>query len=123
MLDREIGSELPLSSEKAVVAIKSISRWEFNWFLPEHSFVESMLGEQVAWWADEGGCIIGTITKNVRKPAWSFIVLKRDTDGQLRACNLRTRIRSRLAASTQLLRLMETIQQSGRRVLASGRMT
>ena len=122
MVNAAMGCELPLSSERAVVAIKSISRWEFNQFLPKHFFVESVLGEQVAWWANETGGIIGAIARKAREPAWSFILLKRGSDGQFRACKLRSGIRNRVVASAQLLHAMEMIQQSALHGAASTRM-
>ena len=98
---------------KAVMTIKSISRCEFNLFLPKHFFLESIVGEEVAWWADEARGIIGTIARGVAEPSWRYIVLERDADGDFRVCILKAGIRTRLMASVQLLHAMEVVQESG----------
>lgn len=107
-----IECELPPCLRKAVVTIKSISRWEFNEFLPKHFFLEIVVGEQVAWWADEAGDIIGTIARGAMEPGWRYSVLERDADGDFRVCTLQSGIKSRLAASVHLLRAMKAAQKS-----------
>jgi hypothetical protein len=101
-----IGCELPLGLGKVAVAIKSISRWEFNQLLPEHIFLESVVGTQVAWWADEDGNIIGATARGATEPCWRYIILERNGVGGFRVCNLQSGIKSRLVASVQLLRAM-----------------
>jgi hypothetical protein len=104
------------------MAIKRISRWQFNQFVPKNFFLESVVGDQVAWWADEPESIIGTIARGVTESCWRYIVLEQDADGGFRVCNMQSGIRSRLAASAQLVRAMEAIQESKQNRLPSGRL-
>ena len=106
-----IGCELPLGLRKAVVAIKSISRWEFNQLLPEHIFLEGVVGTQVAWWADEDGGIIGATAQGATEPCWRYIILERNGVRGFRVCSLQSGIKSRLMASVQLLRAMEATRK------------
>lgn len=97
---------------KALVTIKRISRWEFNLFLPKHFFLESIVGEEVAWWADDARSIIGTIARGAAEPSWRYILLERNGDGDFRVCILKAGIKTRLAASVQLLHAMEAVRKS-----------
>jgi hypothetical protein len=114
-----IGFELPLCLQKTVVAIKSISRWEFNQVLPDHIFLESLVGTPVAWWADEARSIIGATAQGAMEPSWRYIILERNGHEHFRVCNLQSGIKSRLMASMQLLRAMETLRKSRKDKLAS----
>ena len=119
MQEGAIGCELPLGLGNVAVAIKSISRWEFNQFLPEHIFLESVVGTQVAWWADKEESIIGATAQGATEPCWRYIILERNGAGGFRVCSLQSGIKSRLVASVQLLRAMESIRKRRQDSLSS----
>jgi hypothetical protein len=92
--------------------IKSISRWEFNRFVPRNFLLESFVGDQVGWWADETRSIIGTIARATMEPKWRCVLMAQDADGDFRVYDLQWEIKSRLAASVHLFRAMEAAQKS-----------
>jgi hypothetical protein len=92
--------------------IKSISRWEFNRFVPRNFVLESFVGNQVGWWADEARSIIGTIARGTVEPRWRCVMMVQDADGGFRVCDLQWGIESRLAAIVHLFRVMKATQKS-----------
>jgi hypothetical protein len=93
------------------LAIKKISRSEFNELLPEHHLLEAVSGEQVAWWAGEARRIIGTVGKGGGERNWCYVVLIVDEIGAYRVHKLQSGIDSRLVASAQLHHVMKCWRQ------------
>ena len=69
------------------MSFESIRREEFDRFLPPHLVLERLMAEQVEWFANPLGNIIGTIAGKMDK-GWSYAVLKGDQRGNFRVCNL-----------------------------------
>jgi hypothetical protein len=92
--------------------IKSISRWEFNQFVPRNFLLESFVGTQAGWWTNETRSIIGTIARATTEPKWRCVLMVQDADGDFQVCDLQWEIKSRLAASVHLFRAMEAAQKS-----------
>jgi hypothetical protein len=69
------------------VPFESIRREEFEKFLPPPLVLNTLTVEQVEWFANQVGNIIGTIAGKTDK-GWSYAVLKGDRRGNFRVCNL-----------------------------------
>lgn len=66
---------------------ESIRREEFDRFLPPHLVLVRLMAEQVEWFANTVGNIIGTIAGKT-DDGWSYAVLKGDQQGNYRVCAL-----------------------------------
>ncbi len=69
------------------MAIKSIGRHEFNQLLPHHLVLESLMGEQVEWFANKAKNLIGTIALTKTGKSWNFVVLRRNKLGNFQICD------------------------------------
>jgi hypothetical protein len=92
------------------LVIKSISRWEFDQFLPSRFHLENVYGEQAAWWADKSGSIIGAVAGGGGERGWHCIMLGRKADGNYQVRNVQSGFESQQAASEQLIHAMETVE-------------
>jgi hypothetical protein len=98
------------------VAIRNISRVEFNQFLPERMLLVCVYGEQFAWWADHAGSVIGTIAGGTGEGGWRCITLQRGADGGFRVRDVQSGFDSREAAGARLVCAMETAGKNCRKV-------
>lgn len=69
------------------MAFETIGREDFDRFLPPQLVLETLRMEQVEWFANPAGNIIGTIAGKVEN-GWKYAVLARDRRGDFRVCNL-----------------------------------
>jgi hypothetical protein len=67
------------------MAINSISREEFDAYQPARTPNIEALVEEVEWFADDRGVIIGALARDRTDNDWSFVVLGRDERGAFRA--------------------------------------
>jgi hypothetical protein len=58
--------------------IKTISRSEFGRLLPHHPALESLMVEQVEWFSNKSGNLLGVIAKGEGVAGWNYAILKRD---------------------------------------------
>ena len=95
------------------IAIRSISRYEFDAFAPTRSVIATMIMDEVEWFADEHGVVIGFIARDKSDNNWSVCVLGPDGLGNFRAIDAATDIGSHLEARSQLRMKMEGALASG----------
>jgi len=69
------------------MSFENIRREEFDGFLPPHLVLETLMVEQVEWFANATKNIIGTIAGKADK-GWKYVVLAGDGRGNFRVCNL-----------------------------------
>ena len=90
---------------------ESIHREEFDRFLPPHLVLERLMAEQVEWFANTMGNIIGTIAGKT-DDGWSYAVLKGDRRGNYRVCTLGGDTFSLRAARSRFLLDMEAAEKA-----------
>ena len=93
----------------AVMAINSISRWEFDAFGPSRGPLVGVAWEEVEWFADEAGNVIGVLTHDLADDDWGYAVLGRDRNGVFRAVGNDVSIKRQDKARTRLIAEMETL--------------
>lgn len=83
-VQNQLGSSLP---KKTSMSFENISKEEFAKFLPPHLVFSRLMLEQVEWFANTAGNIIGTIAGKVDN-GWMYAVLTGDRRGNFRVSNL-----------------------------------
>ena len=61
--------------------ISTIPRSEFDRLLPHNSIIENLMVEQVEWFSNASGNLLGAITKGKSEAGWNYGILKRDKEG------------------------------------------
>jgi len=69
------------------MSFENIRREEFDGFLLPHLVLGRLMVQQVEWFGNKAGNIIGTIA-GTTEDGWSYAVLKGDRKGNFRVCNL-----------------------------------
>ena len=67
------------------MSIQAVSRTEFDKFEPVRSPTAEVYFEEVEWFADDKGIVIGVITLDRSDKDWAVAVLGRDEHGRFRA--------------------------------------
>jgi hypothetical protein len=100
------------------MAIRPVSRQEFDRFRPTRLPVTDLPIEEVEWFADDHGIVIGVITRFSPDDAdWSIAVLGRDTTrGTFRAFDADANFGKLDSARMFLLSKMEMALATGRKV-------
>lgn len=70
------------------MAIKTIGRCEFDQLLPHHLVLESLMGEQVTWFANKTKNLIGTIALTKVGRSWNYAILRRNPLGSFQVCDV-----------------------------------
>jgi hypothetical protein len=70
------------------LAVKTIGRREFNRLLPHHHVLESLMGEQIEWFANKAKTLIGTIALSKTGRSWNYAVLRRNKLGNFQVCEI-----------------------------------
>ena len=63
------------------MAIKSISRTEFNRIFTFDSELAPYIGEEFEWYADDAENVIGTIARGMSDSSWTYTILRRNALG------------------------------------------
>lgn len=93
----------------ARMAIRSLSRKKFDTNKPSRSPILEQTIEEVEWFADDGGNVIGVLARDRTDKDWSIAVLGRDERGKFRAppgvrstrrCSCSSRAARRLTSAT-----------------------
>jgi hypothetical protein len=70
------------------MAVRPLSRQEFNRFSTEHAGLNGVKQRAVEWFSDDLGFVYGAILYEEAVPDWSIVTLTRDIDGRLRIFDL-----------------------------------
>jgi hypothetical protein len=90
---------------------ESISREQFDAFSPPSLILKRLAVEQVEWFTNPVGNIIGTIAGKA-DDGWSYAVLKGDRNGNYRVCTLGGDAYSLRAARARFLVDMEAAEKA-----------
>ena len=93
--------------------IRQISRLEFQQLHPKRYPGDVIVGEEVEWWGNPTGSVIGAIAMRFLEPRWRYIVLHRMASGEFRIQQLESGIESQPLASHQLVQAMELTENGG----------
>jgi hypothetical protein len=63
------------------MSIKTIPRSEFARLLPYNPILEDFMVEQVEWFSDRSGNLLGAIAKGKGVAGWNYVILERDKFG------------------------------------------
>src|ERR1700692_2086765 len=63
------------------MSIKTIPRSEFERLQPIHFALESLMGEQVEWFSNRSGSLLGTVAAGKGVASWNYAILKQDRKG------------------------------------------
>jgi len=99
------------------MAIRSMSRKEFDSFQPTRLPIADVVIEEVEWFADDDGIVIGVITRDWSDRDWSIAVLGRDSRrGTFRAFDADASIGKLDTARLLLVAKMEMALATGRKI-------
>jgi hypothetical protein len=101
-----------------ILAIKGISRWEFRELVSLRLQLDSVVGEQVEWFADDARQMIGTITYR-SGDNWGYAILRRLDRGQFRVSTLKEHLPTVQSATTNLFQAMRAREQPSPKSVSS----
>ena len=102
------------------LAINPISRQQFDAFEPARVPIGGVIWEEIEWFADEAGNVIGVLTHDSKDDDWGYAVLGRDNNGVFRAIENDVSIERQDDARTRLVAEMERVAGTGRTVFPQG---
>ena len=95
------------------LALRSMSRTEFDAFATHRSAVATIVMDEVEWYADDDDLVIGFVARHKLDADWSVCVLGPGPDGHFRAIDGATSIGTQSEARSRLFLKMESILASG----------
>ncbi len=103
------------------MSIRAISRSEFDRLLPQNPAVENLMVEQVEWFSNRSGNLLGTIARGESVAGWNYVIVKWDKKGHPHVCKVMNNFFSSKAARVDLLLSMAEIEKvdSANRELAN----
>src|SRR5260221_7094668 len=87
---------------------RKISRDEFDKLFPARPLLESYTGPLVEWFANARNNILGAIDHEP-SGTWSYVVMAKNHEGQLRVVEINENIVSRTVAETELFQKMAAV--------------
>lgn len=93
------------------MSIRAIPRSEFDRLLPQNAAVEDLMVEEVEWFSNRSGTLLGTIARGESTDGWSYAILKRDKRGDPRVRKVMNNFFSSKAARVDLLLSMAQIEK------------
>ena len=102
------------------LAIHPISLRQFDAFGPTRVPIAGVVWEELEWFADEAGNVIGVLTHDVKDDDWGYAVLGRDRNGVFRAIENDVSFERQDVARTRLVAEMERVAGTGRTVFPQG---
>lgn len=89
--------------------IKTIPRSEFDDLVPQYPALDSLMTEQVEWFASRSGNTLATIAKGEGVAGWNYVILKRDRRGDFHVRKVMNNFFNRNAAKIDLMLSMTAI--------------
>ena len=94
--------------------IRYVSKKQFEVFGPPR--VDETIIEELEWFADDEGVVIGVITDEKANPGYSIAILGRDQHGAFRAFDTETGLKTVDTARRQLFAKMQLALATGAKV-------
>jgi hypothetical protein len=102
------------------MAIHPVLRHEFDTFARARSVIAMLIMDEVEWFVDDDGVVIGFVARDKSEDDWSVCVLGPDHRGKFRPIDAATGLPSQAAARSQLLQKMERVLASGGAAFVDG---
>jgi hypothetical protein len=93
------------------MALRQVPRAEFDRLFPDRHALEDFTGALVECFVNEAKDIIGAVDHRLEDD-WSYVVMKRNREGQFRVVNLNAKIKKRSEAEAELLRVMKRAEKT-----------
>src|SRR5271169_3231338 len=94
------------------MSVKTISRSAFDQLLPHYnSALESLMVEEVEWFSNRSGNLLGAVAKGSGVAGWNYAILKRDRKGDFRVRKVMSNFFNLKAAKTDLMLSMAGIEK------------
>lgn len=97
-----------------------INKHQFDEFNPPRSEVIQPLTEEIAWFADSGNIVAGTVLLDKTDKDWSYVVLGRDERGDFRCIDMKVSLPIQADAERELQGKMQEYERSGQTVFPRG---
>ena len=95
------------------MGIKNISQDEFDSYEPVRATITRFLVEEIGWYVDTHGNIIGAVLRDRTDNDWGYVILGRDEKGNFRCFDLEASIETEDSARKKLTAAMVKIGASG----------
>src|SRR5664279_1156987 len=103
---------MPLSKKGCnEMNVKTIPRSEFDRLLPYHPALEYLMVEQVEWFSNRSGNLLGAIAEGKSMVGWNYAILKRDRKGDFHVRKVMNNFFNSNAARVDLLLSMAGIEK------------
>jgi hypothetical protein len=96
------------------MSIGAIPRSEFDRLLPQNPAIESLVGEEIEWFSNRSGNLLGAVAKGEGVAGWNYAILKWDQKGVLHVRKVMNNFFSLKAARVDLLLSMAEIESANR---------
>ncbi|SRR5260221_12907456 len=91
---------------RQLMMLKQVPRTEFDQLFPDRHILEGFTGALVGCFVNDAKDIIGAVDHRLEDD-WSYVVMKRNREGQFRVVNLNAKIKKRSDAEAELLKTMK----------------
>jgi hypothetical protein len=102
------------------MAIKTLSKAQFDAFNPARGPMIGAIATEKAWFADDAGNVIGTVLLDRTDNDWNYVILGRDERGAFRWIQGDSSFETRDRAEQKLIEAMAKIEESGETVFPQG---
>jgi hypothetical protein len=103
----------PAKKRRNEMNIKTIPHSGFDRLLPYSPALENLMVEQVEWFSNRSGNLLGAIAKGKSVAGWNYAILKRDRKGDFHVRKLMNNFFNLKAARVDLLLSMAGIEKIG----------
>src|ERR1035437_1111950 len=94
------------------MALKAISRYEYDKLMPGRAVLERFTGKQVEWFANDAKNVLGAVDHARTGGTWSYVVMKKNVRDVFRVLELKSKLASRAEAEVRLRRAMEAAEST-----------
>jgi hypothetical protein len=95
----------------AAIRIKSIPRSRFDRLLAVNRFLESVIGNEEEWFADDSETLLGTVADGLLFDRWTYVLLGTGGITGFRILKIEFGVSTRDEATSRLLRIMKACAQ------------
>jgi hypothetical protein len=103
---------MPLAQKRRnEMGINTIPHSQSDRLLPRQFTLEKLVGEELEWFSNRSGTMVGTIAKQENVAGWNYVILKRDPEGVSHVRKVMNNFFSLKAARVDLLLSMAGIEK------------
>jgi len=93
------------------MSIKTVSHSEFDRLLPDNLALENLMVEQVEWFSNRSGNLLGAIAEGKNVTGWNYAILKQDKKGDFHVRKVMNDFFNLKAARVDLLLSMAGLEK------------